>query len=84
MEENEWQEMMKNVILDMEAQIGEHLSKGHTPTAAVMTDSSIRQIEEFCGVTIDWSNPIINLGDGEVPLRIYRTVDLKNGQVRIL
>lgn len=82
--ESDWTIMMKKVVLSIEAQIGDHLSRNHTPVAIVATDSSIKQIEDYAGIQIDWSNPIMLFGDGEIELKVIRTVDLKNGVVWVL
>lgn len=84
MEENEWQKSMKGLILNIDAQIGEHLSKGHTPVAIIAQDSALKQIEEYLRVQIDWNNPVILFGDDQIELRIIRTVDIKRNQVWIV
>lgn len=86
-DKSEYQKVMDSRILDMEACIGEHLSKGFTPELLIGTDRTITEIFSYLRVEPDWNNPegrVIAFGDnGDVMLRIFRSVDVPYGTIVI-
>ena len=84
-EENEWQKNMRSLILSIEATIGDHLSKGHTPAVLITTDSTVRQLEDYLKITIDWSTKpvMLTFGDGSIELQLIRGNDLNKGQLLV-
>lgn len=83
-EKSEYQKIMDSNILSIEASIGEHLSNNHVPEILVARASLLDQIFEHLDYTdeINWNDPdgvIIALGDGQIPLRVYRSNDVPYG-----
>lgn len=86
-EKSEYHKMMDSRILDIEACIGEHLSRGVIPEILLATSRTIDEICGYLGIEPDWTNPegrAIDFGDDkEIVLRIYRSVDVPYGTVII-
>ena len=83
-EKSEYQKTMDSNILSIEASIGEHLSKGHVPEILIARTSLLEQIFEHLDYTdqINWNDPegvIIGMGDGQIPLRVFRSNDVPYG-----
>lgn len=83
-EKSEYQKLMDDNIYSIEVSIGEHLSRGHTPEILIAKSSLLDQIFEHLDYTdqINWNDPegvIIGLGDGQIPLRVFRSNDVPYG-----
>lgn len=87
MERTEYQKAWDDRIQLIEVGISESLIKGVTPEILMGTDRTIRELCEHLEVVPDWNNPdgrAIAFGDdGEIPLVLFRTVDLPYGKIVI-
>lgn len=84
---DEYKKIMDSRISDIEAEIGSRLSTGYEPELLIANDRTIREIMEHMIdedqlKTLNWREPImLAFADGNILLRIIRTVDVPYGTV---
>lgn len=78
-----WQERISSI----EVAISENLIKGITPQILLASSLTIEQLCGYMELQPDWTNPegrAIAFGDeGEVILRLYRSIDVPYGTIII-
>lgn len=80
---------MKQIVLSIEAEIGQKLSENITPELLITTSRILDRILDYMMnpediAKLNWKEPIaLEFADGEIILRVIRTQDLKYGQVII-
>lgn len=85
-EKSEYQQVWDKRVQDIEVTISENLMRGVTPEILIATDRTITELCEYLDVIPDWRNTegrAIAFGDGEVVLRLYRSVDVPYGTLII-
>lgn len=86
-DKTEYEQVWIERIQQIELAISEGLIRGDAPDTLIATSLTIDQLCDYLGVVPDWKNPdgrALAFGDdGEVVLRIYRSVDVEYGRIII-
>lgn len=86
-EKSEYQQVWEDRVRDIEVAISENLAKGVTPEILLANTQTIEQLCSYLELEPDWRNPegrAIAFGDdGEIILKIYRSIDVPYGNIII-
>jgi hypothetical protein len=78
---------MKDLIYEIEVRIGEAIKNEYTPTVLLANNRAVEELIMFVyeDKPINWLEPItLAFADGEIPLRVYRTMDLKYNELLVI
>lgn len=86
--EDNWDDIMAKVVANIEEQISNRLTGEHCCTSLLIHPTSCNQLEEWLykGDPCDWTQEVYFTFPNylDIPLKVYKTTQCKQGEILIL